>query len=64
MSFKLECRDYGFECEFAVQGEKKLSTLEKLREHFEAEHGIDYSSEFLIQMVINKGYSRESILNE
>ncbi len=64
MSFKLECKDYGFECDFAIQGEKKLSALEKLRDHIEAEHGIEYSSEFLIQMVINKGYTRESILND
>lgn len=64
MTIKLECKDYGFECDFAVKGQKNLTTLEQLRKHFEEEHGIDYSSEFLIQMVINKGHSRESILNE
>ena len=64
MTIKLKCKDYGFECDFAVQGQKNLTTLKQLREHFEEEHGIDYSSEFLIQMVINKGHSRESILNE
>ena len=64
MTIKLECKDYGFECDFVVQGQKNLTTLGQLREHFEEEHGIDYSSEFLIQMVINKGHSRQSILNE
>jgi len=49
---------------FSIEGEKKLSTLEKLRDHIDEEHGIEYSTEFLIQMVINKGYTRESILNE
>jgi len=64
MTIKLKCNDYGFECDFTVQGQKNLTTLKQLREHFEEEHGIDYSSEFLIQMVVNKGHSRESILNE
>ena len=64
MDRKLECNEYGFECDFAVEGEKSLSTLEKLREHFEEEHGIEYSSEFVIQMVVNKGHPRGSILNK
>ena len=61
MEIKLECRDYGFECEYVLEGKQSVSTLEKLRQHFEEEHGIEYSSEFVIQMVVNKGYSRESI---
>ena len=61
---KLECNDYGFECDFAVEGKKSISTLEQLRQHFEEEHGIEYSQEFVIQMVINKGHARESIVNE
>ncbi len=63
MTLKLECRDYGFECDFILEGQKNLTTLEKLREHFESEHGIEYSSEFVIQMIINKGHSRESIVS-
>ncbi len=64
MDIRLECSGYGFECDFMVEGKKSISTLEKLREHFEKEHGIEYSREFVIQMVINKGHARESILNE
>lgn len=63
MDIKLTCKDYGFDCEYVLEGEKSVSTLDQLREHFESEHGIEYSSEFVIQMVVNKGYPRESILN-
>ena len=59
----LKCEDYGFECDFIAEGEIE-EVIENFRKHTEEEHGIDYSSEFLIQMVINKGHSRESILNE
>jgi predicted small metal-binding protein len=61
LSIKLVCKDYGFECNYSAEGEKGSSVIEKLRKHFEDVHGIDYSSEFLIQMIINKGHSRGSI---
>ncbi|HEX9846261.1 MAG TPA: DUF1059 domain-containing protein, partial [Candidatus Nitrosotenuis sp.] len=43
MTIELECSDYGFECNFKLEGQKSLSLLKKLRDHFEQEHGIDYS---------------------
>ncbi len=58
---KLACKEYGFECEYVVEGECDTKLIEQLRTHFDAEHGIDYSSEFVIQMVLNKGHTRESI---
>ena len=64
MTIKLACTDYGFECEFLLEGKKSLSTIEKLREHFEQEHGIEYSTDAVIQMLVNKGHSRDSILDE
>ena len=64
MTLKLECREYGFECDFVLEGPKSIPTLEKLREHFESEHGIDYSKDAVIQMVVHKGHSRDSIKNE
>ena len=64
MTIKLECKDYGFECEFILEGRKSLSLIEQLREHFETEHGIDYSTDAVIQIIVNKGHSRESIRNE
>jgi predicted small metal-binding protein len=63
MTFKLICSDYGFECGFILSGEKSLSMIKKLRDHFEKEHGIDYSVDAVIQMLVNKGHTRDSIRN-
>ncbi len=64
MTFKLTCSDYGFECGFALDGNESLSMIKKLKDHFEHEHGIDYSVDAIIQMLVNKGYTRDSIRNE
>lgn len=64
MTIRLECKDYGFECEFSIEGRKSLSMIEQLREHFETEHGIDYSTDAVIQMIVNRGHSRDSIRKE
>jgi predicted small metal-binding protein len=61
MTLKLRCVDYGFECEFMLEEEKSIKQLEKLRDHFEEEHGIDYTIEAVTQMITNKGHSLESI---
>ncbi len=61
MNLKLRCDDYGFECEFILDEEKTIGLIEKLRTHFEEEHGIDYTIETVTQMITNRGYSLESI---
>jgi len=61
MTLKLRCEDYGFECEFILDGEKTVGLIEKLRMHFEEEHGIDYTIEAVTQMITNRGHSLESI---
>lgn len=61
MNLKLRCEDYGFECEFALDEEKSLAELEKFRDHFEEEHGIDYTIEAVTQMITNRGHSLDSI---
>lgn len=64
MTLKLRCQDYGFECDFVLDGKKSVALLEKLREHFEEEHGIDYTREAITQMIVNRGHSLESIRKE
>lgn len=64
MTIKLICGEYGFECDFVLEGKKSLSLIQKLRDHMEAEHGIEYSVDAVIQMIVNKGHSRDSIRNE
>ena len=61
MNLKLRCEDYGFECEFILDEEKSMEELKKLRDHFEEEHGIDYTIEAVTQMITNKGHSLDSI---
>lgn len=61
MATTLACRDYGFECGFKLDGKPNIELVGQLRDHFEKEHGIDYPSDAVIQMVINKGHSLESI---
>lgn len=61
MTLKLRCEDYGFECKFSLNEEKSIEQLQKLRNHFEEEHGIDYTIEAVTQMITNKGHSLESI---
>lgn len=61
MNLKLRCDDYGFECKFVLNEEKTTGLIEKLRTHFEEEHGIDYTVEAVTQMITNRGHSLESI---
>ncbi|MDH3610722.1 MAG: DUF1059 domain-containing protein [Nitrosopumilus sp.] len=61
MTLKLLCQEYGFECDFSLEGEKSLELLEKLRIHFEEEHGIEYPIDAVIQMIVNRGHSLDSI---
>ncbi len=64
MTLKLRCEDYGFECDFVLDGVKDIGSLEQLRKHFEEEHGIDYTIEAVTQMIMNRGHSLESIRKE
>jgi len=64
MTLKLECQDYGFECDFVLNGAKNTTLLEKLRVHFAEEHGIEYTIEAITQMIVNRGHSLESIRKE
>ena len=61
MTLKLRCEDYGFECEFEIDEDKSVALIKKLRDHFEEEHGIDYTMEAVTQMITNRGHSLESI---
>ena len=61
MTLKLRCEDYGFECEYILDEEKNLEMIKKFRNHFEEEHGIDYTIEAVINMITNRGHSLESI---
>ncbi len=50
---KLSCRDYGFECNFVSKGESS-EVVEQFGKHTSDEHGIEYSKEVLIQIILRK----------
>ena len=50
---KLKCNDYGFECDFVVEGEME-DVIDKFRTHTDDEHGIDYSKEAVMQFLLRK----------
>lgn len=53
---KLCCRDYGFECDFEVEGDTEKVILE-FGEHSNKIHGIEYSKEALMHFILRKGNS-------
>jgi len=50
---KAECKDYGYDCDFSVEGEMD-DIVEKFGKHTETEHGIEYSAETLTKFILNK----------
>ena len=60
MTIKLRCNDYGYECDLVLDEELTVGLIEKLRDHFEEEHGLDYTIEAVTQMITNRGHSLES----
>ena len=50
---KLNCKDYGFECDFVVEGDLE-KVIEQFGLHTEEIHGIDYSKEALMQIIMRK----------
>ena len=49
----LNCRYYGFECNYELEG-KVEKIANKFKNHVINEHGIDYSKEFLTQVILRK----------
>jgi len=50
---KLKCSDYGFECDFVVEGEAE-KVLDDFGQHSDKVHGIDYSKESLMKFILRK----------
>ena len=51
---KLTCCDYGFECDFKVEGDIE-DVIAEFAKHTLDEHGIEYSKEALMQFILRKG---------
>ena len=57
MTIKLSCKDYGFECDFEIEGDDAATVIQKFGRHTDEEHGIEYSKESLMQFIIRKSGS-------
>ena len=51
---KLCCVDYGFECDFAAESKDASELIEQFAKHTSDEHGIEYSKEALMQLMLRK----------
>jgi len=54
---KLCCVDYGFECEFVAETGNDSELVEQFAKHTDEVHGIEYSKEALIQLIMRKSTS-------
>jgi len=52
-SVKLRCNDYGFVCDFEVEGDEEHVITEFMR-HNDEEHGIDYRKDAVKQFILRK----------
>ena len=59
---KLCCVDYGFECDFAVEAKDSSDMIKEFAKHTANQHGIEYSTEALMQFMIRKGNTEFSRL--
>ncbi len=50
---KLTCKDYGYDCDFKLEGEPS-EIIEKFPTHTLEEHGREYSKEVIMQFILRK----------
>jgi predicted small metal-binding protein len=50
---KITCSDYGFECDYVIEGEVEY-VIDEYRKHSSEEHGIEYSPEALTQVILRQ----------
>jgi predicted small metal-binding protein len=49
----LNCRYYGIECNFEIEGELN-KIAQEMKKHTLREHGVDFTKEFLTQTILRK----------
>ena len=59
---KLCCVDYGFECDFAAEANDDSEMIKQFAKHTADQHGIEYSTEALMQFMVRKGHTELSRL--
>jgi len=51
---RLQCKDYGFECDFVAEGTDVSEVLKRFGVHTLDKHGIEYSKEALMQFIFRQ----------
>lgn len=51
---RLNCHDYGFDCQFVAEGKDVSQVIEKFGKHTLDTHGIEYSKEGLMQFILRQ----------
>ncbi len=51
---KIRCSDYGFDCEFNLEEDDIAKLIVAYSKHSTEEHGIEYSKEALMQIILRK----------
>lgn len=51
---KLSCNDYGYDCDFEVEGKNIELVITRFGQHTHEEHGIEYPKEALMQFILRK----------
>ena len=51
---KLDCKNYGFDCNFISNGEEVGKVIKEFRKHTIHEHYIDYPEGVLMKFIMNK----------
>ena len=52
---QLQYNDYGFECDFLVEGDDTAQIILDFGKHTDDAHGIEYSKESLMQFIMRQG---------
>ena len=50
---KLVCRDYGYDCDFVIDGNNS-DVIENFGQHMTDEHGVEYTKDALMQIILRK----------
>ena len=51
---KIRCSNYGFDCEFNLEEDDIAKLIVAFSKHSAEEHGIEYSKEALMQIILRK----------
>ena len=52
MSIKINCKSYGYDCDFEAESDDTAKLIEVFEEHTILKHGVKFSQESLMQFIL------------